>query len=82
VRKDALDAFAELGDDGGHTLAGLSESLGVDVGLGGNATYVEAGASHFASLENRDFKALLGGIFSGAVTAWARADDDEISCCH
>ena len=54
----------------------------MDIGLRGDATDIKAGTSHLRTLENRDLQTLFGGVFSGAVTAWPRADDDEISCCH
>ena len=51
----------------------------MDIGLGGNATHVETGATSLGALEDDDLQALLGGLFSGAVPTRARADDDEIS---
>ena len=82
MREDALDTCTELGNDNGHTFAGLSEGGAVDIGLRGDAAHIETSTTHVVALEDDDLQALLGGIFSGAVTAWPRADDDEISCCH
>ena len=50
----------------------------MDIGLRGDTADVETGASDIGVLEDDDLQALLGGIFSGAVTAWPRADDDQI----
>ena len=50
----------------------------MDIGLRGDTADIEAGASDIGVLEDDDLQALLGGIFSGAVTSWPRADDDQI----
>ena len=63
-------------------LSRLLKGLGMDVGLGGDTAYIKTGAAHLRALEDNDLQALLGSIFSGAVTAWPRADDDEISFFH
>jgi hypothetical protein len=54
----------------------------MDVGLGGYAAHVETGATNVSFLENNDLQALLGGIFSGAITAWACADNNQINFRH
>ena len=80
--EDGLDTLTELRDDLCHTRTGLIEGGGVNVGLRGDAADIETGASHLRALEDRDLQALFGGVFSGAVTAWPRADDDQISLSH
>ena len=54
----------------------------MDIGLCGDATYIQASASHLRVFEDHDLQALFGGIFSGAVATRSRADNNEISCCH
>jgi hypothetical protein len=51
----------------------------VDIGLRGDTAYIETGASHLGGFEDHDLQSLFGGVFSGAVTAWARADDNQIN---
>ena len=82
MREDAFYPTPQLGDNGSHTLAGLSKGSTVDIGLRRDTANIQTGASHLSILEDDDFRALLGSIFSGAVTARPRADDNEISCCH
>ena len=79
MREDGLDTLTQLGHDGGHALAGLVEALGVDVGLRGDAADIETGAPDGSFLEEGHLQSLLGGVFSSAVTAWTRTDDDQIS---
>ena len=54
----------------------------MDIGLRGDAAYIQTGASHLRAFEDHDLQALFGGIFSGAVATRSRADNNEISCCH
>ena len=82
MRENGLYPTTQLRDDLGHAFVGLSESGAVDVGLRGDAAEIETGASHLRALEDRDLQALFGGVFSGAVTAWTRTDDDQISLSH
>ena len=83
MREDRLDTSTELGNDLSHALTGLSEDIGMDIGLRGDAADIETGASDIGTLEDRDFQALLGGIFSSAVTTRARTDNNQIRFfCH
>ena len=82
VGENALDTCTELRNYLHHTLTGFFEGGAMNVGLGGNATYIKTGASHVVALEDDNLQALLGSIFSGAVPTRARTDDDKISCCH
>jgi hypothetical protein len=66
----------------GHTFTGLLKGHGVDIGLGGDAAYIETGSTHVATLEDHDLQALFGSIFSGAVASGPRADDDKIKAIH
>ena len=76
--EDGLDTLTELRDDLCHTRTGLIEGSSVDVGLRGDAADIETGASHLRALEDRDLQTLFGGIFSGAVTTRASADNNQI----
>ena len=79
MRENGLYPTTQLRDDLGHAFAGLSEGGAMDVGLRGDAADIKTGASHLRALEDRDLQALFGGVFSGAVTAWPRADDDPVT---
>ena len=82
MREDALDTSTQLRYNGSHTLTGLSKGGRVNVGFRGDTAYIQARASHLASLEDDDLQTLFGSIFSSAVTARSRTDNDQISCCH
>ena len=77
--EDALHPTPQLRHHLCHTLTSLIEGLGMHIGLRGNTADIEAGASDMIPFEDRHLQALLGGIFSGAVAAWASADDNEIT---
>ena len=74
--KDGLYPTPQLGDDLLLTLESLAEGGAVNVGLGGYAATVEAGAADLVLLDNNYLQALTGGIFSGAVASGPRADDE------
>ena len=78
MREDALYPTTQLGNNGSHSFASLIESSGVNIGLGGNAAHIQTRTSHLSILEDGHLQALLGSIFSGAVTTRARADDEKI----
>ena len=82
MREDGFDTGTELGTDNGHTFAGLSKGGAVDIGLRWDAAYIETGAAHVVTLEDDDLQALLGGIFSGAVTSRPRTNNDQIRFRH
>ena len=77
--KDGLNTCTKLGYNLSHTFASLSKRGAVDIGLRGNATHVQTRATNVVGLENNDFQALLGGIFSSAVATRSCADDENIS---
>jgi hypothetical protein len=78
MREDALNACTELGNNLRHTLASLIECGAMDVSLRRNTPYVQTRTAYVVALEDRNLQALLGSIFSGAVTPRARTDDNEI----
>jgi hypothetical protein len=82
IREDALDSSAELRHDQRQALAGFLERTGMHIGLRGYAAYIKTRTTNVVALEDDDLQALLGGIFSGAVTTRARADDNQISFIH
>ena len=82
MREDGLDAIPQLKHYLSHTFTSLSKSGCMDIGLRGYTADIKTGTAHLASLKDYDFQALLGGIFSGAVSSRSRADDNQISCCH
>ena len=50
--------------------------------LRGNATNVQTGPSDVLPFDNDNLQTLFRSIFSGAVSTWSSADDDEVSFCH
>ena len=82
MREDALYPTPQLRHHLSHTLTSLIEGGSVDIGLRGDAAYIQTGASHLRAFKDHDLQALFGGIFSGAVATRSRADNNEISCCH
>ena len=82
MRENALYPTPQLRNDLGHTFTSLCERGGMDIGLRGNTTHIQASATHLRVLEDCDLQALFGSVFSGAVATRPRADDDKISCCH
>ena len=79
VREDGLYTGTQLGHDLLHTLAGLGKGLGMDVGLGGYAAHVEAGAAHIAALEDHNLQSMLGSILGSAVAAGTCSYNNYIS---
>ena len=61
MREDALDTLAELRDNLCHTFACLLKGGAVDIAFGGNAAYIEAGATHLILFHDDHLQALLGG---------------------
>ena len=78
MREDGLNTSTELGYNLSHTFTSLSKRGTMDVGLRGNAPHVQTCTTNIVGLEDNDFQPLLGGIFSGAVTARSRADDEKV----
>ena len=78
MRENGFDTGTQLRDHQRHPLTSLLKSLGMNVCLRRNTTYIQTSASHLSVLEDYHLQALLGSVFSGAVTAWARADDNQI----
>jgi hypothetical protein len=60
-------------------LNGFLESGSMDIGLGGNAPTVQAGASHFVLFYDNHLQALLGCIFCCPISARTGTYDDKIS---
>ena len=54
----------------------------MDIGLRGDAAYIQTGASHLGAFEDHDLQTFFGSIFSGAVATRSCADNNKISCCH
>ena len=50
--------------------------------FGGDTAHVQACAADRALLEKGDIQAPLRSIFSGAVAAWPRADDNQVILVH
>ena len=75
MSEDGLDASPQLCHHLLLTLDGLGKRSTVNIGLGGYAAPVQAGAPHLVLLDNHHTQPLLGGIFSGAVATRPRADD-------
>ena len=61
-----------------HTFTSLSKRGTMDVGLGGNAPHVQTCTTNIVGLEDNYLQSLFGGIFSGAVTARSRTDDEKV----
>ena len=76
MREDAFNTLTKLTNNCSHAFSGLSKSGAMHVGLGGDTTHIQAGTTNLGTFEDNHLQALLSGIFSGAVTTWARADDN------
>ena len=81
-RKNALNTLTKLGYNCCHTLTGFIKSGAMHVSLSWNTTHIKTCTTNLRALEDNNLQAFLGCIFSGAVTAWARADDNQISFVH
>ena len=82
MRKDALNTLTKLTNNCCHAFASLGKGSTMHIGLGGDTTHIQAGATYLRTFEDNHLQALLSGIFSGAVTTWARADDNQINLRH
>ena len=54
----------------------------MNVGLRRYTTHIQTGSSHVVTFEDCDLQAVLGGIFSGAVTSRPRANDNYVCANH
>ena len=82
MQEYALNTLTKLGYDCSHTLTGFFKSSAMHIGLGRYTTYIQACTTHLRAFEDDHLQALLGSIFSGAVTTRARADDHQINFFH
>ena len=82
MREDSFYSTPQLRHHLRHPFTSLSKGSRVYIGLRWDATYIQTSTADLSSLEDNDLQPLLGGIFSGAVTTRARADDNQISFFH